>query len=85
MSDVLGGVVWAVTDAKAKANDGATTKHKGSVANMSLGGGKSPALDDAINKAVKAGLHFAVAAGQSIYLYVSCHTSMLNTIMGIDR
>ena len=76
MSDVLGGVVWAVTDAKAKAKDAdaeyaATgyTKHKGSVANMSLGGGKSPALDDAINKAVKAGLHFAVAAGQSIYLF----------------
>lgn len=39
------------------------TKHKGSVANMSLGGGKAQALDDAVNAAVEAGLHFAVAAG----------------------
>ena len=31
--------------------------------NMSLGGGKSPSLDLAVNRAVKAGLHFAVAAG----------------------
>ncbi|EJD08081.1 uncharacterized protein FOMMEDRAFT_101509 [Fomitiporia mediterranea MF3/22] len=70
MSDVVAGVVWAATDAvKAKAAADAEfratgkTKHKGSVANMSLGGGKSQALDDTVNKAVKAGLHFAVAAG----------------------
>jgi len=30
---------------------------------MSLGGGKSPALDRAVNGAVAAGIHFAVAAG----------------------
>ncbi|CAI4877680.1 CKB_collapsed_G0014260.mRNA.1.CDS.1 [Saccharomyces cerevisiae] len=30
---------------------------------MSLGGGKSPALDLAVNAAVEAGIHFAVAAG----------------------
>jgi cerevisin len=30
---------------------------------MSLGGGKAQALDDAVNAAVEAGLHFAVAAG----------------------
>lgn len=30
---------------------------------MSLGGGKSPTLDKAVNGAVKIGLHFAVAAG----------------------
>ena len=70
MSDVVAGVVWAATDSvKAKAEAEAElkatgkTKHKGSVANMSLGGGKSQALDDTVNKAVKAGLHFAVAAG----------------------
>ena len=70
MSDVVAGVVWAATDAvKAKAAAEAEvkatgkTKYKGSVANMSLGGGKSQALDDTVNKAVKAGLHFAVAAG----------------------
>ncbi|KAF5316887.1 hypothetical protein D9611_003747 [Ephemerocybe angulata] len=70
MSDVIGGVSWAATQAykkKAIAEQefAATgkTSHKGSVANMSLGGGKSQALDDAVNKAVESGLHFAVAAG----------------------
>lgn len=70
MSDVVGGVSWASEQASAKAaaaqaEYAATgkTKHKGSVANMSLGGGKSRALDDAVNKAVGKGLHFAVAAG----------------------
>lgn len=75
MSDVVGGVVWAATNAKAKSDAAeaeyastGTTKHKGSVANMSLGGGKSPALNQAVDKAVGVGLHFAVAAGQSIVL-----------------
>ncbi|CAL1184857.1 unnamed protein product [Candida parapsilosis] len=36
---------------------------KGSVVNMSIGGGVSEALDLAVNAAVKAGLHVAVAAG----------------------
>ncbi|KAG8905065.1 serine protease [Tulasnella sp. 403] len=70
MSDVLSGVLWAATQASAKlaaarAEYMATgrTNYKGSVANMSLGGGKSKALDDAVNKAVDSGLHFAVAAG----------------------
>ena len=72
MSDVIGGVVWAANQAakKAKAAEAefaatGKTSHKGSVANMSLGGGKSQALDDAVNRAVKSGLHFAVAAGSS--------------------
>ena len=34
-----------------------------SVANMSLGGGKSYALDQAVNIAAKEGVHFVVAAG----------------------
>lgn len=70
MSDVVGGVLWAAEDAKRKASDAAEelrntgrTAHKGSVANMSLGGGKSPSLDRAVNKAVESGLAFAVAAG----------------------
>ena len=70
MADVLSGVVWAATQANEKlaasrAEFAATgkTAFKGSVANMSLGGGKSRALDDVVNKAVDAGLHFAVAAG----------------------
>ncbi len=35
------------------------------VANMSLGGGANPALDDAVRNAVAAGVTFAVAAGNS--------------------
>ncbi|KAN0130153.1 Peptidase S8/S53 domain containing protein [Lactarius tabidus] len=70
MSDVVAGVVFAAEDAIEKAKDAAAevkatgkTKHKGSVANMSLGGGKSNVLDQAVNGAVETGLHFAVAAG----------------------
>ncbi|KAH9067729.1 subtilisin-like serine protease [Lactarius vividus] len=70
MSDVIAGVIFAAEDAAAKAKLAAAelkatgkTKHKGSVANMSLGGGKSTTLDNAVNGAVDMGLHFAVAAG----------------------
>lgn len=69
-SDVIGGVQWALNDAKAHMEAAkeevrltGKTKHKGSVANMSLGGGKSVSLDRAVNAAVKGGIHFAVAAG----------------------
>ncbi|KAI8074336.1 serine protease 1 [Gilbertella persicaria] len=65
MSDVVRGVDWATTEhlkeaAAAKKNN---TKYKGAVANMSLGGGKSPSLDLAVNGAVDSGVVFAVAAG----------------------
>ncbi|KAI0343541.1 hypothetical protein BDW22DRAFT_1355993 [Trametopsis cervina] len=70
MSDVVAGVLFASDSAKVKAEAAKAefaqtgkTKHKGSVANMSLGGGKSRALDQAVNTAVEEGLHFAVAAG----------------------
>jgi cerevisin len=70
VADVLGGVVWASNEAarnaaRARAEFAATgyTVHKGSVANMSLGGGKSRALEDTVNAAVEHGMHFAVAAG----------------------
>ena len=70
MADVVGGVLWAADQAAqklaaAKAEYAVTgkTKYKGSVANMSLGGGKSRALEDAVNRAVDSGMHFAVAAG----------------------
>jgi hypothetical protein len=33
---------------------------------MSLGGGKSPSLDQAVDKASLSGLHFAVAAGNFV-------------------
>jgi cerevisin len=69
-SDVIGGIQWALNDAqnekkKAMEELKATgkTKHKGSVANMSLGGGRSVSLDRVVDAAVTAGVHFAVAAG----------------------
>jgi len=62
MSDVVKGVEWAANSHREKARKG-KKGFKGSAANMSLGGGKSPALDRAVNSAVNAGIHFAVAAG----------------------
>jgi len=70
MSGVVSGVNWAAQEASKKlklakeelAKTG-QSKHKGSVANMSLGGGKSKTLDAAVNGAVESGMHFAVAAG----------------------
>ncbi|KAJ5689191.1 Subtilisin-like serine protease [Penicillium macrosclerotiorum] len=66
MSDVVKGVEWAaeahIKKAKA-AKAGKSKGFKGSVANMSLGGGSSRTLDLAVNAAVEAGIHFAVAAG----------------------
>ncbi|CCF60643.1 hypothetical protein KAFR_0L00360 [Kazachstania africana CBS 2517] len=61
MSDVVKGVEFAVSSHLERMKN--EKNLKGSVANMSLGGGKSPALDLAVNAAVKAGIHFAVAAG----------------------
>lgn len=67
MSDVVKGVEWAAvshTDKVEAATKGKGKKgFKGSAANMSLGGGKSTALDLSVNAAVDAGIHFAVAAG----------------------
>ena len=66
MSDVVKGVEWAATahsESVKAAKKGKKKGFKGSVANMSLGGGKSTTLDLAVNAAVDAGLHFAVAAG----------------------
>lgn len=66
MSDVVKGVEWAAEAHIKKAKDAKNGKvkgFKGSVANMSLGGGSSRTLDLAVNAAVDAGIHFAVAAG----------------------
>lgn len=62
MSDVIKGVEYAAQSHQKAVKDN-KKGFKGSTANMSLGGGKSPALDLAVNAAVKAGIHFAVAAG----------------------
>jgi len=67
MSDVLKGVEWAAEATEAEEavekKKGKKSTYKGSTANMSLGGGSSKTLDLAVNAAVDAGLHFAVAAG----------------------
>jgi len=66
MADVIAGVDFAAkshTEQVEKAKNGKRKGFKGSVANMSLGGGKTAPLDAAVNAAVKAGIHFAVAAG----------------------
>lgn len=62
MSDVVKGVEWAAQAHQKKAAK-KDPKFKGSAANMSLGGGKSAALDLTVDAAVEAGLNFAVAAG----------------------
>src|SRR5207249_3090711 len=53
-SNVIAGVNWVAQNAI-----------KPAVANLSLGGGASQALDDAITGAVNAGIVFIVAAGNS--------------------
>ncbi|KAJ3085040.1 serine protease [Quaeritorhiza haematococci] len=70
LSDVVKGIEWAakhhkeqVLKAVQSAEEGEPPKKVKSVANMSLGGGRSRALDAAVNAAVAAGIHFAVAAG----------------------
>jgi cerevisin len=57
-SDVIKGVEWVIKAHKKTEKDGIQ-----SVANMSLGGGRSLTLEKIVNKAVAAGIHFAVAAG----------------------
>lgn len=56
-ADVVKGIDWTAQQHR-------RNKRK-SVANMSLGGGRSSALDRAVEKAIEAGVHFAVAAGNS--------------------
>lgn len=66
MSDVVKGVEYAAeqhAEQVSIAKKGKRKGFKGSAANMSLGGGKSNILDQAVNAAVDAGIHFAVAAG----------------------
>ncbi|CAN8100425.1 unnamed protein product [Discula destructiva] len=66
MADVIAGVDWAAERHQSeveKAKAGKRKGFKGSVANMSLGGGKTKMLDNAVDAAVESGIHFAVAAG----------------------
>jgi subtilisin family serine protease len=54
-SGVIAGIDWVAADHKAK--------NTPAVANMSLGGGASSAVDNAVAKAITSGVTFAVAAG----------------------
>jgi subtilisin family serine protease len=54
VSDVIKGVDWVTAN-----------RAGNSVANLSLGGGLSPALDDAVVRSADAGVVYAVAAGNS--------------------
>lgn len=56
-SDIIAGIEWVMNSA--------TTSGKPSVANMSLGGPSSDAIDQAVQNAIDAGVHFAVAAGNA--------------------
>ena len=68
MVDVIGGVLWATEQAvdrlaAVKAEFTATGKtRQGSITNISLGGGMSQALNNAVDRAVMSGMHFAVTA-----------------------
>jgi cerevisin len=57
-SDVIKGVEWVTRQHRKNA-----AKGRQSVANMSLGGGRSVTLEKVVNRAVESGVHFAVAAG----------------------
>lgn len=57
-ADVIKGVEWVLNQHRVHGKRG-----QRSVINMSLGGGKSFALEKAVDATVEAGVHFAVAAG----------------------
>ena len=69
MSDVVKGVEYAAKSHQ-EAVKSSKKGFKGSTANMSLGGGKSPALDLAVNAAVKAGLHLLLLLVMKIKMLV---------------
>jgi cerevisin len=64
-ASVMGGISFSAKEHKRKSDDAARRggQKVKSVGNMSLGGGKSTALDNAVERAIAAGVLFAVAAG----------------------
>lgn len=64
MSIVVDALQWVLADSR-RLRDGGRHGQKGFVVNMSLGGTRCHAVDDAVNRAVKAGLHVVVAAGNA--------------------
>ncbi|CCC69844.1 hypothetical protein NCAS_0D02630 [Naumovozyma castellii] len=63
MSAVIRGIEYVTQQHEQDMKKQDQTGFKGSVINLSLGAGKSPALLRVIEAAVKLGVHFAVAAG----------------------
>lgn len=63
VSSVLAGIDFVASDSANRTAAGQCPN--GSVANMSLGGGKSTAINSAAAAAVSSGVFFAVAAGNS--------------------
>ncbi|EGW32936.1 uncharacterized protein SPAPADRAFT_65953 [Spathaspora passalidarum NRRL Y-27907] len=61
-STMIKGVEWVIEDHK-KAVKAKKKGFKGSVLNISIGGGISQAFDQAVNTAAKAGIHVVVSAG----------------------
>ena len=77
LSGILDGLNWLISNAK-----------KPAVANMSLGGSKSQALDDGVKKAIASGIPFAVAGGNDTK--DACNYSPANlpeaiTVAAMDR
>lgn len=62
MSIVVDALQWVLADSR-RLRHGGRHGQKGFVVNMSFGGPRCHAVDDAVNRAVKAGLHVVVAAG----------------------
>ncbi|KAL1924018.1 uncharacterized protein VTP21DRAFT_7053 [Calcarisporiella thermophila] len=72
-SNIIAGVNWAAKDQK-------NNKKYSSVANMSIQGGKSPALNDAVNNAVREGLAMIVCSGN--YNNNACNYSPASAVNG---
>ncbi|KAG9086852.1 subtilisin-like serine protease [Ceratobasidium sp. 370] len=78
-SDVISGVSYAYQSFKASGRP--------SIATMSLGGPGNSALDSAIDNAIRGGLHFTVAAGNSnanAAYYSPARVTAANTVGAVD-
>jgi subtilisin family serine protease len=66
-SRVIKGIDWVTANADVNGPDNelGTSDDKPAVANMSLGGGASRALDDAVRRSARSGIFYAVAAGNN--------------------